>query len=253
MSNLDDIKKAASIVSTILLELKDLTKPGAQLNMLDEYANRRIKELGAEPVLLGYKPEWAKTPYPATCCMSVDHEVAHGIPGQRELKEGQIIKYDLAVRYGSGHGDAALTVAVGEVDNFKQRLMRYGLCALHEGIAVVKAGVPLSAISHAIEDYCLIKNIEIIKDFAGHHIGKELHELPNIHHFYVKEDDNILLEEGKVICIEPMVTRAGYGKVGIAEDGWTAFQVKGQPVIQYEAMVLIGKNGPEVLTTHLKI
>ena len=252
-AQLDHIRKAADIVSTVLLELKELTKPGVQLDMLNELAERRIKELGAEPILKGYQPAWSKTPFPATCCMSVDYEAVHGIPGNRTLQEGSIIKYDLGVRYKSGCADAALTVAVGEVDKFKQRLMRYGLEALQEGIKVVKDGVPISAIGKAIEHYCLLKNVDVIKDYAGHYIGKELHEEPNVPSFYVKEYDDKFLEEGRVICIEPMITRAGYSNLGIASDGWTAFQLKGQPVVQFESMVLITKEGFEVLTTHLPL
>src|SRR3990167_3756198 len=91
-AKLDDIRKAAQIVSTVLLELKELTIPGAQLDLLDEYANKRIKELGGEAVLLDYQPEWAETPFPATMCASVDYEVAHGVPSKRDLREGQIVK-----------------------------------------------------------------------------------------------------------------------------------------------------------------
>ena len=250
-AKLDDIRDAAKIVSIVLLELKELTVPGAQLDLLDEYANKRIKELGAQPVLLGYHPTWAKDPFPATMCASVDYEVAHGIPGRRELREGMIIKYDLAVRYKTGCGDAALTVAVGQVDNFKQRLMRYGQEALMEGVKAIKAGVPVSAIGKAIEHYCLLKNMEIIKDFAGHHIGEEIHMTPNVSSFHVKEEDEVLLEEGKVICIEPFITRIGYGRIGIADDGWTAYQLRGQPVVQFEHMVLITKEGFEILTNHI--
>ncbi len=246
---LEDIRKAAEIVSVILLELKDLTKPGVALDMLDEYAAKRIKELGGEPAFLGYQPSWSKTPFLNTLCTSIDFEIAHGIPTKRELKEGQIIKYDLGVKYKSAFGDAAITVAVGEIDSFKQRLMRLGKEATQVGIAAVKAGAPLSSIGRAIENYCLSKNLEIIKDFGGHHIGSSIHEEPLIYHFHRKKDDELLLEEGRVICIEPMVTRAGYSKIGIADDGWTAFQVKGQPVVQWEAMVLIKKDGYEVLTT----
>src|SRR3990167_4195007 len=247
-AQLDDIRKAAKIVSTVLLELKQLTVPGAQLDLLDEYANKRIKELGGEAALLNYQPTWSKTPFPATCCMSVDYEVAHGIPDKRELREGMIIKYDIGVRYKTGCGDAALTVAVGEIDNFKQRLMRFGQEALMEGIKVVKAGAPISVIGKAIENYCLTKNVEIIRDFAGHHIGAEIHQEPNIPSYYDKECDNQFLKEGDVICIEPFVTRAGYGQIGIAEDGWTAYQVKGQPVVQFEHQILITKDSYEILT-----
>src|SRR3990167_3867236 len=202
---LEDIRKAAEIVSIVLLELKDLTKPDVSLALLDELAERRIRELGGEPAFKGYQPSWAKTPFPATVCMSVDWEVAHGIPGNRTLREGSIVTYDVGVKYKSGCGDAALTVAVGEVDSFKQKLMRHGREALQEGIKAVKAGQPISGIGKAIEHYCLLKNLDVIKDFSGHHIGAEVHEEPNIPSFHDKDRDDHLLEEGKVICIEPMI------------------------------------------------
>ena len=149
-AKLSDIRQAAKIVSTVLLELKELTVPGAQTDLLDEYANKRIKELGAEPAFLDYQPSWAKTPFPASVCISIDYEAAHGIPGRRELREGMIITYDIGVRYKTGCGDAAMTVAVGEVDNFKQRLMRFGQEALMEGIKQGRHCMPVSAIRKAI-------------------------------------------------------------------------------------------------------
>lgn len=248
---LDDIRKAAEIVTAVLLELKAMTKPDMQLDLLGEMASRRIIEMGGEPILKGYLPTWAKDPFPSSICISVDYEICHGIPNKRMLQEGQIVTYDVAVRYKTACGDAALTVPVGSVDNFKQRLLRHGVEALNEGVKQVKAGQKISAIGKAIEDYCLKKNYEIIKDFSGHHIGSELHEEPHIPNFYNAKYDDVFLKEGDVICIEPMITRAGYSGVGIAEDGWTSYQVKGQPVVQFEHMVLVKKDGYELLTGHI--
>src|SRR3990167_3625441 len=131
---LADQRVAAGIVTDVLLELKALTKPGVSLDMLDELAERMILERGATPYNKGYQPEWAPTPYPATICCSVDYEICYAPPRGRTLQEGSIVKYDLGVKYKSGCGDAALTVAVGEVSNRKQRTMRYALQALDEGI-----------------------------------------------------------------------------------------------------------------------
>src|SRR3990167_2626982 len=116
---LEDQRKAAQIVTEVLLELTALTKPGVSLDMLDELAERMIRERGGEPYNKDYKPDWALEPYPNTICCSVDYEICHAPPRGRSLKEGQIVKYDLGVRYKSGCGDAALTVAVGEIDNRK--------------------------------------------------------------------------------------------------------------------------------------
>lgn len=248
---LEDIKEAANVVSTVLLELKELTKPNTSLDMLDEYVARRIKELGAISYNFNYQPSWASVPYPATICCSVDFEVCHAPPRGRTLKNGSIVKYDVGVRYQSGCGDAALTIAVGEIDNRKQRAMRYGLRALYEGIKVVKAGAPISRIGAAIERFARQNGYTVIKEFAGHHIGREIHEKPQIPNIFYKENDDKFLREGAIICIEPMIS-PGSGRVAISkEDGWTAFVIDKQPVVMYEAMILVLKDSYEILTKHL--
>lgn len=248
---LADQRVAAGIVTDVLLELKALTKPGVSLDMLDELAERMIRERGATPYSKGYKPEWAPTPYPATICCSVDYEICHAPPRGRTLQEGSIVKYDLGVKYKTGCGDAAITVAVGQVDNRKNRAMRYGLRALMEGITVVKAGVPISAIGRAIQNFAESRGYTVIREFGGHHIGKEMHEAPLIPHVSYPEDDTVLLQEGAIICIEPMIT-PGKGVMKVAkEDGWTAFCPDGQPVVMFEHMILVTKDGYEILTKHL--
>ena len=250
---IQDIRIAARIVTDVLLELKELTKPGVSLDMLDELAERRIRELGGEPYSKGYKPEWATIPYPATICASVDFEVCHAPPRGRTLQEGQIVKYDLGVRYKTGCGDAALTVAVGNIDNRKQRAMRYGLEALYEGIKVVKAGTRIFEIGEAIEKFVGPRGYTVIRQFGGHHIGKEMHEKPHIPHYADYTDMSLRepLKEGAVICIEPMIT-PGNGYTRIAkEDGWTAFCPDGQPVVMFEHMILVLKDRGEILTKHL--
>lgn len=250
MSILDDQRIAAKIVTDVLLELKELTKPGVSLDMLDGFAEKMILERGGTPYSKGYHPSWAPEQYPATLCTSVDFEICHAPPGGRTLQEGQIVKYDLGVKYGEGCGDSALTVAVGEISNRKERTMRYALRALFEGIKVVKAGVPVGAIGAAIEHFCLVHGYTVIREFGGHHIGKEMHEAPHIPHVHYKEDDEVFLKEGAVICIEPMIT-PGKGKMKIWKDGWTAYCTDGQPVAMFEHQILVTKDGYEILTHHI--
>jgi methionyl aminopeptidase len=250
---LEDQYVAASIVTDVLLELKALTNPDVSLAMLDEIAERMIKERGGIPYNLGYKPEWASTPYPATICCSVDYEVCHAPPRGRTLKSGQIVKYDLGVRYKSGCGDAALTVAVGEIDNRKVRAMRHGLEALHKGIEVVRAGAKIGEIGEAIERFVGPRGYNIIKEYGGHHIGREIHEAPQIPHYtdYQSPGFREVLKEGAIICIEPMIT-PGNGRVAIAkEDGWTTFVPDGQCVVMFEHMILVLKDSYEILTKHI--
>ena len=250
---LADQRIAAGIVTDVLLELEKLTAPDVSLDMLDELAGRMIVERGGTPYNKGYKPEWSQVPYPSVLCCSVDYEICHAPPRGRTLRAGSIVKYDIGVRYKSGCGDAALTVAVGEIDNRKQRAMYYALKALYEGIKVVKAGVPISAIGRAIETFASTRGYRIIKEFGGHHIGKEMHEDPHIPHKYYKEDDDRFLQEGAIICIEPLLT-PGKGEMRMAkEDGWTAFCPDGQPVAMYEHMILVTKDGYEILTKHVSL
>ena len=249
---LEDQRIAANIVTDVLLELSSLSKPDLSLDMLDELAERRIRERGGVPYNKGYKPDWALKPFPATVCMSVDYEICHGIPRGRILKDGSIIKYDVGVQYKSGCGDAALTVAVGNIDNRKQRAMRYGLQALYEGIKMVKAGQKISAIGEAISGFAGLRGYAVIKEYGGHHIGRKMHMKPYIPHFVdYKNPSQEILEEGKIICIEPMIT-PGSGRMAISTaDKWTAFCVDRQPCVMFEEMILITEDSYEILTDHL--
>jgi len=130
--------------------------------------------------------------------------------------------------------------------------MRYGLQALYEGIKVVRAGVPISAIGQAIEFFASQHGYRVIREFGGHHISNEMHVEPYIPHYYDSKYDSIFLKEGDVICLEPMISPTKKGKVAInAEDKWTAFLTDGQCVIMYEEMILIKKDSYEILTNHL--
>ena len=251
---LADQRIAANIVTDVLLELSSLSKPDVSLNMLDELAERRIRESGGIPYNKGYKPDWALTPYPATICCSVNQEVCHASPRGRLLKNGDIVKYDLGVRYKSGCGDAALTVAVGEIDNRKERAMRYGLQALYEGIKVVRAGEKIGAIGEAIERFLGPRGYRIIREYGSHHIGKQMHEKPDILNYANYQDPSFreILKEDAVICIEPMIT-PGDGKIAIAKDGWTVYCRDNQPVVMWEHMILVKLDGYEILTKHIPL
>src|SRR3990167_8126047 len=236
------MREAANLVSDILLELKSLTKPGVSLDMLEELVARRIKEAGATSAIKGYHPSWSKTPFPSALSASIDFEICHGIPNGRILKEGSIVNYDLGLKLNGAYADAALTVAVGEIDNRKERAMRYGLQALYEGIKVVKAGAPISAIGRAVEDFAIRNGYNVIKEYGGHHIGSEMHMKPHIPHHYDLKYDNIFLKEGDIICLEPMLT-PGSGRSVVAEDGWTVLTTDRQICVMFEHMLRVTKEG----------
>jgi len=226
-----------------------MTKPDVPLAMLNELAERRIIEAGATPAFKDYKPEWSETPFPEALCCSVNYEVCHGRAWNRTLRAGSVVKYDLGVKYNGAYGDACITVGVGQVANREQRLMRYSLGALYEGIRQVKAGAHVNKIGRAIERYAMLNGYNVIKEYGGHGIGKELHLNPQIKHYYDKDSSDEFLQAGQVICIEPMIT-PGKAQINIMSDGWTAYCTDGKPVGQYEHMLLVTAEGSEILTSH---
>lgn len=250
---------AAKIVSATLKELERLTKPGVSLDHLDEVAKRIIEEMGGRSYNFGYKPAWAPVPYPATICASVDEEVCHAPPGGRELKEGQIVIYDIGVKFLTAVGDAALTVPVGKINKEKRKLIKSAKRALYAGINEVKAGVKVRQISEAIEKSIIADGFKPIKQFSGHGIGDSMHEDPMIPN-YVTENVKVeftsdksweeRLKYNKTICIEPMVT-SGNAAIGMMGDGWTAFTLDEKPVAMFEHMISVRENSYEILTDHI--
>ncbi|MCK4522400.1 MAG: type I methionyl aminopeptidase [Nanoarchaeota archaeon] len=243
------LRKAATIVSDILLKLERLSVPNTLLSVLEDETTLMIKKAGATSCIKDYKPHWAKEKYPSVLCACVNEEVVHCPPGEKVLKEGDIVTYDLGIAYKGVKGDAAITVPVGAISNRKQRLLRYSKGALLEGIDKVKAGVAISEIGKVIDTYSSRNGYNVFRTFCGHHIGKEMHELPLIPNF----EDSVnhgKLEEGKVICIEPTLT-PGKEDIVLLADNWTTKSIDNQPCAMFEAMVLVKKDGFEVLTHHI--
>lgn len=249
-SRIDRLRESAKLVSSILRDLESMCVPGVTMLALEEFVEKRLQEAGAKSANKGYHPDWAPEPYPSVLCASVNDEVCHAPPGKRALYKGDIVTFDLGLILNGYAGDAALTVAVGEVHNRKERTMRYAKKALYEAISAVKAGAPLSDIGRAVDLVCLKSGNRVFKEFGGHHIGKKMHENPLIHHTYRPDQDEIFLKEGAVLCIEPQIT-PGKAICGMKADGWTAYAVDGQPVAMYEHMVLVTKYGCEILTDHI--
>jgi len=251
---IEDLRSAADIVSTILRSLKSCTEPGASLRDLENLVEHQIEDLGATSYNKGYQPSWARSPYPSVICACIDEEAVHAPPAGRILKEGQIVTYDLGIKYKSACGDAAITVPVGKISNRKERLLRHAREALSVGIKEVKAGIPVSHIGAAIERFAILRGYAVVRDYGGHVIGREMHEEPLVPHYNCPKCTQTL-DEGTVVCIEPTLVpgQREDARVGImGEDGWTAFTLSGQPAAMWEDMILIKKDGYEILTTHLK-
>ena len=228
------------IVGELLVYLKSLVKPGITTGELDKKAEVFIRKQGGIPAFKGYNG------FPATICASINEEVVHGIPGKRELKEGDIIGIDLGAIKDGFYGDAARTFSVGKVDDASKRLMAVTEASLRKGIAQAVAGNRLYDISHAVQEHVEAAGFSVVRDFVGHGIGRQLHEDPQIPN-YGSPHQGPLLEEGMVLAIEPMVNQ-GTWQVKVQDDGWTVVTADGKRSAHFENTIVITKNGPEVLT-----
>lgn len=237
---LEIMRDASKIVHEVLLELIPLCRPGLQTSELDHVAETKTRALGAEPAFKGYRG------FPGSLCASVNHEVVHGIPGKRELIEGDIVGLDFGVLYNGYYGDAALTVPIGRVAPEVEKLLRVTEESLYLGIEQMVPGNHLSDISRAIQTHAESNGFSVVKELGGHGIGKRLHEDPMVLN-YVVNGRGIRLKPGLVLAVEPMVNM-GTDQVRILSDGWTVVTLDGRPSAHFEHTIAITENGPEILT-----
>lgn len=243
--------KSYQIVSKVLRELAKAATPGMNCLVLEMMAASLIEELGGKSYNRGYKPVWAKTAYPSVLSVNVNHYIAHGIPVNYNLINGDIISIDLGIIDSEGYcGDAAHTIAIGDISNEKQRLIRVAQKALFAGIQQVKNGVSTRDISIAIERCALTHNMRVNTEFSGHGIGKEMHMLPHIYNSCEDGHEYETLKTGQIICIEPMVTTGKDNKGGTAPDGWTRVTRDMKPSAVFEHMVEVTDDGYKILTDH---
>jgi methionyl aminopeptidase len=233
---------AGQVVARTLAALADAVRPGVTTAELDSIAEREIRSAGAVPSFLGYFG------YPASICASVNQQVVHGIPGeQHRLRAGDIISIDCGAVLDGWHGDAAISVGVGEIDPADQALLDACEASMWAGIAQAVPGRRLSDISNAVErsvrgsgDYGLIR------EYTGHGIGTEMHMEPAVRN-YGPPGQGPRLVTGMALAIEPMITRGGR-EVAELDDGWTVVSVDGSRAAHFEHTVAITADGPWVLT-----
>jgi len=237
---LEIMRDASRIVHEVLQELKASCRPGLQTAELDRIAETKTRALGAEPAFKGYRG------FPRSLCASVNQEVVHGIPGKRELAEGDIIGLDFGVLYNGYYGDAAVTVSIGQIAPEVEKLLRVTEESLYLGIEQMLPGNHLSDISRAIQTHAEGNGFSVVKELGGHGIGQRLHEDPMVLN-YVVNGRGIRLKPGLVLAIEPMVN-LGTDRVKILADGWTVVTMDGKPSAHFEHTVAITDQGPEILT-----
>ncbi len=234
------MKMSSRIVAQILAELKAMVRPGVRTKDLDDFAEGRARELGAQPAFKGYRG------YPASLCTSVNEEIIHGIPSSRILQEGDIISLDFGVFSEGFYGDAAVTIPVGEVSPQARKLIAAAEASFYRGLSKVRIGNRLSDISHAIQSYVESQGFSVIRSFVGHGIGHSLHEEPQVPNFG-PPGQGPRLREGLTLAIEPMIA-AGDWHEHILEDGWTAITRDRSLAAHYEHTVALTARGAEILS-----
>ena len=218
----------------------EIALQGVTTQELDPASESLIREAGGIPSFRGYHG------YPASICASVNAEIVHGIPRDRVLVEGDIVSIDVGAIWQGYHGDAAVTLAVGEISEPAAALMAATKAALEAGIAAVRDGVRLGDVSHAIERSAREAGCEVIREYGGHGIGREMHEPPSIRN-WGPPGGGLRLRQGMTICLEPMLTLGGYD-TRVLQDGWTVVTADGSLSAHFEHTIAVTDDGAEILT-----
>ncbi len=239
--DIEQLRKSATILSQLLGEIAKVIGPGVTTLTLDQLAYAFIHDHGGSPAFLNYNG------FPNSLCISVNDQVVHGLPGNYELRDGDIVSVDGGVKLNGYISDSAYTFAIGDVADDVKQLLRVTLESLDLGIAQAVAGRRVGDIAYAVQEHVSQYGYGIVRELVGHGVGFELHEKPEVPN-YGRRGTGTMLEPGLVICIEPMINM---GKAGVKfwDDGWTVSTRDGKPSAHYEHMVAVQKGAPEVLTT----
>lgn len=242
-AQISKMHEAGRVVAKALQAIKNAAQPGVTSAELDEIAREIILSNNATPSFLGYHG------FPAHICVSINEEVVHGIPsGERKLKSGDLVSVDCGAIFDGWHGDAAITIEIGEVDPKLKSLSEITHQAMLAGIEAAQVGNQISDISHAIENVAKLSNLEIgiVQEYVGHGIGSEMHMAPSVPN-YGPPGQGVKLVEGMAIAIEPMFI-LGSNKVHVLDDEWTVVSSEGAIASHWENTIVITKSGPEITT-----
>ena len=237
---IDILRKAGKILSLIIGQLKGSLTAGMTTKEVDLKAQDLMRQHGVQAAFKGYRG------FPASCCISVNEGVVHGVPNQRVIRNGDIVSLDVGIIYDDYYSDTAVTVAIEPVNPVAQKLLEVTEAALYKGIEKARSGNYLSDISHTVQSYVELHGFSVVRDFVGHGIGQQLHEDPEIPN-YGPARQGPILKEGMVLAIEPMVN-VGSHRTKTLNDGWSVVTEDGKPSAHFEHCVLITSKEAEVLT-----
>ncbi len=241
VEEIEKIRNSNILVSKTLGEISKHVKPGVSTEYIDKIAEEFIRDHNAEPGFLGYNG------YPKTLCTSVNSQVVHGIPSNSELVEGDIVSIDCGVKLDGYYGDTAYTFAVGEVSDEILKLLKTTKESLLLGVEMAVHGKRVGDIGYTIQNHCETEGYSVVRELVGHGLGTNLHESPEVPN-YGKRGRGSKLQEGMVICIEPMINM-GRKDIVQENDGWTIRTRDNNPSAHFELAVAVGKEVPDVLST----
>ena len=237
---INGMRVAGKAAGTVLSMLRSKVSPGVSTADIDDFAIEALSSVGAVSAFRGYKG------FPGNICISVNHEVVHGVGGGRRLQVGDIVKIDVGVRKNGWIGDTACTVAVGAVSASALRLLRVTEDALRSGIEHARGGARLGDVGNAIQSLVERNGMSVVRDFVGHGVGRDLHEEPQVPNFG-RAGLGAKLKPGMTLAIEPMVN-LGSCAIEVLDDNWTVVTVDRSLSAHFEHTVLITRGEPEVLT-----
>lgn len=239
------MRRAGRVVVSILKTLAKGIRAGMTTQQLDDITVRELAKCGARSSFKGYRG------FPASLCVSINEEVVHGIPGSRVIGEGDIVSLDFGAIVDGFHGDAAITVGVGNISPEAKQLLETTKGALEAAIAAARPGAHLSDLSAAIQHYAESRGFSVVREYTGHGIGREMHEEPQIPNFGLPGLGPVL-RKGMTLAIEPMVNIGGW-KTRVKGDNWTVVTDDGSLSAHFEKTIVITDGGAEVLTAWDKL
>lgn len=240
-SEINAMKEAGKISARALKLAGTMVEPGVSTEKIDEAVLKYIKSQGAAPSFLNYGG------FPKSCCISVNHQVIHGIPSKDcVLKSGDVVSVDVGAYFKGYHGDNAYTFACGDITAEAKNLLDATKESLMQAISVAKVGNRLGDVGNTVEEYVKKRGYSVVRDFVGHGVGTSLHEDPSVPN-YGNPGHGVRLREGMTIAIEPMVNE-GTGEVIVLDDGWTTITADKKLSAHFEHTIAITPSGPVILT-----
>ena len=237
------MRQAGKIVAEILKTMRKKIKPGMKTKELDKIAEEELVRLGAKSSFKGYRG------FPANVCVSINDEIVHGIPGDRVMNDGDVVSLDFGAIYNGFQGDSAMTVTVGKASPEAQKLIVATRDSLQAGIEAAREGATLGDVSAAIQNYAESKGYQVVREYTGHGIGRDMHEDPQIPNFGMPGTGPVL-KKGMTLAIEPMLN-TGSWRTRVAEDKWTVLTADGGLSAHFEHTIAIRDNEAEVLTERI--